>query len=111
MLHSALDLHLSRLATQMARLIFFNNYGIHTHNFSARPTAFVWDWLELGAHMHGAGCISINGIFLCWVRGMPSTLRRGNFAAKLGEPVAHISQNVHWFKTMGLPTSLAPKGK
>lgn len=96
---------------QMARLLFFNNYGIHVHNFSAVPTAFMWDWLELGAHMNGAGCISINGTFLAWVRGLPSALRRNELASKLGEPVGQVTQNMQWFKTMGLPASLAPKSK
>ena len=52
----------------LAKLIFINNYGVHKHNFKATPVAYVWDWLELAAPIAGAGCITINGVFMCWVR-------------------------------------------
>lgn len=83
--------------------IIINNYGRHDHNFKARPSAFVWDWLHLASALHGTGCISINGVFLCWFRGMRNdhkciTLGIGN---ALGEPVTLLNQNVSWFPTMG----------
>jgi hypothetical protein len=94
---------------QLSRRLFFNNYGIHEHTFSAKPLAYVWDWLEMAAPLHGAGCITLNGVFMGWVRGMPAALAQGDFAPWMGEPVARATQNAQWFKCMGLPKSIAPK--
>ena len=81
---------------------------VHKHNFKAKPVAFVWDWLEFPAPLHGAGCMTLNGVFLCWLRGMPSAIDLGDFS-ELGPPVARIKQNEHWFQCIDLPKSIAPK--
>jgi len=94
---------------QLSRRLFFNNYGIHTHSFKAKPVAYVWDWLEMAAPLHGAGCITLNGVFMGWLRGMPAALDQGDFSSWMGEPVARVNQNDQWFKCMGLPKSIAPK--
>ena len=93
---------------QLSRCVFVNNYGVHSHGFSAKPVSFMWDWLELCGPLHGGGCITVNGVFMCWMRGMPSALKQADTSA-LGEPVNQVIQNVEWFKEMGLPPSLAPK--
>mmetsp|Transcript_2646 Transcript_2646/g.9666 ORF Transcript_2646/g.9666 Transcript_2646/m.9666 type:complete len:404 (-) Transcript_2646:106-1317(-) len=72
---------------------------------SAQPLAFVWDWLEVAAPIHGAGCITLNGTFMAWTRGMPSAHAQGDFSA-LGDPVAVVPQNTMWFSDMGLPARL-----
>jgi hypothetical protein len=84
----------------LASMIFINNYGKHQHNFTAKPVAFVWDWLHLANSHVGAGCISINGVFLSWFRGMPSSHKAVDFAEVLGAPVAETMQNQAWNKTM-----------
>ena len=53
----------------MANVVFVNNYGRHARTFKAKATAFKWDWIGMGAHVWGWGCVEINGIFLAWVRG------------------------------------------
>eukprot|EP00965_Chrysotila_dentata_P162001 5349444-Pleurochrysis_carterae.AAC.2 len=92
-----------------SRSLFVNNYGIHKHNFSAKPVAFMWDWLEMAAPIHGAGCMTLNDTFLCWVRCMPSAHKFSPMREAFGDPVAQVPQNTSWFATMGLPASLAPK--
>jgi len=94
---------------QMARRLFINNYGVHSHNFCAKPVSYVWDWLELAAPIHGAGCITLNGTFMFWIRGMPSAVRQAALSHTLGEPIATFPQNQKWFAAMGLPASIAPK--
>jgi hypothetical protein len=84
----------------LARMIFVNNYGKHEHNFTAKPVAFVWDWLHVANSHVGAGCITINGVFLSWFRGMPSSHKAVNFAEVLGAPVAESMQNQSWNETM-----------
>jgi len=96
---------------QQARNLIFNNYGVHKHNFSAKPVAYIWDWLELAAPIHGAGCMTINDTFLCWVRGTPSALKACPVREGFGDPVAQLPQNDSWFATMGRPASIAPKTK
>jgi hypothetical protein len=91
----------------LARMIFINNYGKHEHNFTAKPVAFVWDWLELANSHVGAGCITINGVFLSWFRGMPSSHKAVDFAKVLGPPVAETTQNQSWNETM-LPSKKGP---
>ena len=54
--------------------ILVNNYGRHSHSFRAKPTAFLWDWLGVAAPVAGAGCISVNGIFLAWTRSTRADL-------------------------------------
>jgi hypothetical protein len=86
----------------LADKFMVNNYGTHQHNFGTgvKPVAFMWDWMHM-ANTHGsAGCITINGVFLCWFRNMPSSLKELNCADVLGEPVAEATQNLNWFKTM-----------
>jgi hypothetical protein len=97
---------------RMSRQVFINNYGRHKHSFQAKPVAFVWDWLEMAAPLHGCGCIEINDTFLCWRRGLPGSLLDQKMFAdnKLGEPVAETTQQTQWFKTMG-PWDPAPRGK
>ncbi len=92
---------------QHASMLVFNNYGVHKHNFSAKPVAFVWDWLELYQPLNGAGAISINGTFMCWVRGLPSALKLSDIKSVLGAPVAELRQNQKWFSDMGPPKLLA----
>jgi hypothetical protein len=84
----------------LARMIFVNNYGKHQHNFKAKPVAFIWDWLHLANSHVGAGCIAINGVFLSWFRGMPSSQKAVDFAEVLGAPVAETMQNQSWNETM-----------
>ena len=93
---------------QLSRRIFINNYGIHVHSFKAKPLAYVWDWLEMAAPLHGAGCITLNGVFMAWFRGMPAALEQGDLSSWMGEPIARVTQNDVWFKCMGLPRSIAP---
>jgi hypothetical protein len=86
----------------LSRKIVINNYGVHNHNFSVQPVAFVWDWLELAAPLHVCGCISINGQFLSFTRGLPVSLERNQSMIKTFGPPARVSsQNTHWFKQMG----------
>ena len=92
---------------QLSRRLFFNNYGIHTHAFKAKPVAYMWDWLEMAAPLHGAGCITLNGIFMGWLRGMPAALEQGDLFSWMGKPVAQVTQNDQWFKCMGRPKSIA----
>lgn len=54
-----------------ASVIFVNNYGRHDHSFKAAPTQFLWDWQGLAAHVAGAGCITINGVYMAWSRWTP----------------------------------------
>jgi hypothetical protein len=84
----------------LARMIIVNNYGKHQHNFTAKPVAFVWDWLEMANSHVGTGCITINGVFLSWFRGMPSSHQAVDFAEVLGAPVAKTMQNQSWNGTM-----------
>jgi len=93
---------------QLSRRIFINNSGIHQHTFSAKPVAYVWDWLEMAAPLHGAGCITLNSVFMVWFRGMPAALQQGDFSPWLGEPVSRTIQNDQWFKCMGSSKSIAP---
>ena len=51
-----------------------------------------------------ASCISINGVFTCWVRDTPAALKLGTFAPSLGAPVARLAQNDQWFRCVG-PTT------
>ena len=83
-----------------SRKIVVNNYGVHQHNFSHQPVAFVWDWLEIAAPLHACGCITINGEFLAFARGLPASLETA--ATIFGNPVRASSQNTQWFKQMGL---------
>jgi hypothetical protein len=87
---------------RLSRQIFVNNYGRHQHHFQAKPVAYVWDWLEMAAPLKGCGCITINGVFLCWNRGMPSALdeSKNPFTRECGEPIA-TTQNQEWFSKMG----------
>jgi hypothetical protein len=55
-----------------AKVIIVNNYGKNEHNFTTKHGGFIWDWLHLANTNPAAGCITINGIFLSWFRGMPS---------------------------------------
>ena len=87
----------------MSRRLFFNNYGKHKHSFKAVPVAYIWDWLELPAPLSGAGCITINEVFMCFVRGTPAALKQGPFADKLGAPRYEIAQNGKWFASVGGP--------
>jgi hypothetical protein len=82
------------------RMIFVNNYGKHQHNFTAKPVAFVWDWLHLANSHFGTGCITINGVLLSWFRGMPSSHKYVDLAEVLGAPVAKTMQNQSWNETM-----------
>jgi hypothetical protein len=84
----------------LTRMIIVNNYGKHHHNFTAKPVAFVWDWLELANSHVCSGCITINGVFLSWFRGMPSSHKAVDFAKVLGAPVAKTMQNQSWNGTM-----------
>lgn len=59
------------------RAMMFNNYGRHTHDFEAKPTAFSWDWLNFPGAMSAAFCICINGSFLCGLRGLRGNVDRG----------------------------------
>merc|ERR1719373_760534 len=59
------------------RAMMFNNYGRHSHSFRARPTGFSWDWLSFPGAMTAAFCISINGSFLCGLRGLPANVALG----------------------------------
>jgi hypothetical protein len=84
-----------------SRMIFVNNYGKHQHNFTAKPVAFVWDWLHLDSTHFGAGCITINGVLLSWFRGMmPASHKAVDLAEVLGAPVAKTMQNLSWKETM-----------
>jgi hypothetical protein len=86
----------------LSRKIVINNYGVHIHNFSAQPVAFVWDWLELAAPLHVCGCISLNGKFLSFTRGLPVSLERNqSMTHAFGPPARVSSQNTFWFKQMG----------
>ena len=64
-----------------SRVIFINNYGRHAHSFKAVPTEFLWDWTGLSAPIAGAGCITINGVFLAWDRWTP------HGSAKVAAPI------------------------
>jgi hypothetical protein len=92
-----------------ARTMVINNYGAHRHGFSATLSAFIWDWLELAAPLNVAGCITVNGVFSCFVRGTPAAVKRArnSFSDKFGLPVAQLKQNMTWFKVMGKPASIA----
>lgn len=86
----------------LSRKIIINNYGIHKHEFSAKPVAFIWDWLELASPLHVCGCITINGTFLSCTRGLPASLERNNAMVKeFGPPTAVTTQNPFWFEQMG----------
>ena len=52
-------------------VIFINNYGRHDMDLKGKytPTAFKWDWIGMGAHVWGGGCVQLNGKFMAWVRG------------------------------------------
>lgn len=54
----------------LASMIAINNYGVHTHNFNAKPVAFLWDWLHIRNTVHLAACITINGVFISCFRGL-----------------------------------------
>uniref|UniRef100_A0A7S2I6S1 Uncharacterized protein n=1 Tax=Zooxanthella nutricula TaxID=1333877 RepID=A0A7S2I6S1_9DINO len=69
------QLHIMNLILQ--RAMMFNNYGRHVHSFKAVPTAFSWDWLNFPGAMTAAFCISINGRFLCGLRGLPEHMELG----------------------------------
>ena len=81
------------------RKIVVNNYGIHQHNFSSKAVAFVWDWLEMAAPVHVCGCISINGLFLAFARGLPASLEAAG--TLFGNRVRVTAQNTEWFHQMG----------
>jgi hypothetical protein len=86
----------------LSRKIIINNYGIHNHTFSAKPFAFIWDWLELAAPLHVCGCITINETFLSCTRGLPASLERNNaMVEEFGPPAAVTTQNPFWFEQMG----------
>lgn len=61
----------------LQRTVMFNNYGRHVHSFEAKPTAFSWDWLNFPGKMSGAFAISINGVFLCGLRGIRNNVDHG----------------------------------
>ncbi|CAB9526985.1 expressed unknown protein [Seminavis robusta] len=83
--------------------LFVSNYGVHNHNFAARPTQHVWDWLHLMNHCHGAGCITINGVFVAYFRGLESGHDKLTATTAFGSgPVAKVPANLQWFPTMGL---------
>jgi hypothetical protein len=84
----------------LAKMIVVNNYGKHEHNFTAKPVGFMWDWLHLANAFPAAGCITINGVFISWFRGMPSSHQGMEFANVLGAPVAKATQNMTWNPTM-----------
>jgi hypothetical protein len=63
--------------------------------------SFVWDWLHMANTHHGAGCITINGTFLCWERAIKASHDVSQMANTMGPPVAQTPQNSSWFKTMG----------
>jgi hypothetical protein len=98
---------------QCSRIVFVNNYGVHKHNFSFKPESYIWDWIELAAPLHGAGCISINGTFLCFARALESSLKETPFEQKFGKEVERDHQNDTWFGVMGPwdPTIVVPPRK
>ena len=51
-----------------------NNYGMHKHNFSAKPVCFAWDWLHIRNTANVAACITINGVFISCFRGLEQSL-------------------------------------
>ena len=80
------------------RVLFSNNYGRHSHSFKARPTQFLWDWLDMAAPVAGAGCITINGVFMAWARWTPAGLAMAeeSLAKALGQPVGRYTQLLHF---------------
>jgi len=39
--------------------LFINNYGRHDLAIKAKATAFKWDWVGLGPHAWGCGCVQV----------------------------------------------------
>ena len=58
----------------LASKIVINNYGVHKHNFSAKPISFIWDWLHIRNTAHLCACITINGVSMACFRGLESSL-------------------------------------
>lgn len=58
----------------VASKIVVNNYGVHKHNFSARPVSFLWDWLHIRNTANVAACITINGVFMACFRSLEPSL-------------------------------------
>ena len=90
--------------------LFVNNYGRHDHHFQAKPAEFMWDWLHLSCTIRGCGCITINGVFMSWFRGLKGDfigenapfLSWGGISKQRPErPIAVMEQNMSWFSTMG----------
>ena len=57
-----------------ASKILVNNYGVHKHNFSAKPVSYLWDWLHIRSSFNTAACITINGVFMACYRGLEPSM-------------------------------------
>ena len=85
----------------IAGKIIFNNYGVHKHNFAAKPVTFLWDWLYVRNSAYLAACITINGVCMTCFRGLESSLwlldcQREKFTS----PPTTATANTSWNETM-----------
>ena len=97
------------------RLLFMNNYGRHDIHTTAKPRAFIWDWVGMAGvrkrgeeaagrvlspnalrpqPIAGCGCITINGEFMAWTRWTRAGLDTADdiLAPVLGERIGELDQ-------------------
>ena len=85
----------------VAKKIGIVNYGVHKHNFTAKPVSFMWDWLHIRNSINLAAGITINGVLMVFFRGLPNSLKLLSVPDDVfSEPMALATPNVSWNKTM-----------
>ena len=85
----------------LASKIAVNNYGVHKHNFSAKPVAFLWDWLHIRNSVHLAACITINGVFISCFRGLEPSFELLEIPKEtFPTPPTEATANSTWNKIM-----------
>ena len=85
----------------IASKIVINNYGIHKHNFSAKPVSFLWDWLHVRNTANVAACITINGVFMSCFRGLEQSLELLDIPkVTFPTPPTKATANTTWNKIM-----------
>ena len=85
----------------LASKIVVNNYGVHKHNFSAKPVSFLWDWLHVRNTTNAAVCITINGVFISCFRGLEQSFALLDIPVEtFPNPPTKATANTAWNKIM-----------
>ena len=85
----------------IASKVIVNNYGVHRHNFDARPVSFLWDWLHVRSTANAAVCITINEVFILCFRSLEQSIELLDVPKEtFPTPPTKAIANTTWNKVM-----------